>query len=325
VLEGLSGWDALEEADVLVVTAAVEEESEAGATGEGAPAPKKKKKKNKAELRDQMGKKDPYDLLELEDLRWRATADDIRKAYRRLVLQHHPDKQNSSKPAEEEAVEEGEKAPRASEAAEEEGDEMFKAITDAFELLSTPKKRRDFDSLDEFDDSIPSFDAAGDDFLQVFAPVFTRNSRWSEVQPAPLLGEADAPFEEVAVFYNFWFGFKSWRDFADADEYNPDEDAHFREEKRFMEKENEKLRKVQRKKEARRVERLVERAYENDPRVKRHALEEKEGKARAKAERQAKQAADRAGEQQRKEDEAAAEAAAREAEEAGLKAEISLT
>ena len=63
----------------------------------------------------------------------------------------------------------------------------------------------DFDSLDEFDDSIPSFDAAsGDDFLQTFAPVFARNSRWSEVQPAPLLGETDAPFEEVAVFYNFW-------------------------------------------------------------------------------------------------------------------------
>ena len=33
-----------------------------------------------------------------------------------------------------------------------------------------------------------------------------------------LLGGAEAPFEEVAVFYNFWFAFKSWRDFADADE-----------------------------------------------------------------------------------------------------------
>ena len=77
VLEGLSGWDALEEADVLVVTAtAVEEESDAA--GEGATA-QKKKKRSKAQLRDQMGKKDPYELLELEDLRWRATADDIRK------------------------------------------------------------------------------------------------------------------------------------------------------------------------------------------------------------------------------------------------------
>jgi len=204
VLEGLSGWDALEEADVLVVTAAaVEEESDAA--GEGATA-QKKKKRSKAQLRDQMGKKDPYELLELEDLRWRATADDIRKSYRRLVLYHHPDKQAGSQPKEAAEEEEGEeKAARASEGTEEEGDEMFKAITDAFELLSNPKKRRDFDSLDEFDDSIPSFDAAsGEDFLQTFAPVFERNSRWSEVQPAPLLGEADAPFEEVAVFYNFW-------------------------------------------------------------------------------------------------------------------------
>ena len=105
MLEGLSGWDALEEADVLVVTAAtVEEESEVDATGEGATAPKKKKKKSKAQLRDQMGKKDPYDLLELEDLRWRATADDIRKSYRRLVLEHHPDKQVEGRQAKEAAA-----------------------------------------------------------------------------------------------------------------------------------------------------------------------------------------------------------------------------
>ena len=37
---------------------------------------------------------------------------------------------------------------------------------------------------------------------------------------APLLGAADDPFDNVASFYNFWFEFKSWRDFADADEYD---------------------------------------------------------------------------------------------------------
>ncbi len=40
----------------------------------------------------QLGGVDPYGLLELEDKRWRASADEIRKSYRRLVLQHHPDK-----------------------------------------------------------------------------------------------------------------------------------------------------------------------------------------------------------------------------------------
>ena len=202
MLEGLSGWDALEEADVLVVTAAaVEEESDAA--GEGATA-QKKKKRSKAQLRDQMGKKDPYELLELEDLRWRATADDIRKSYRRLVLYHHPDKQAGSQPKEAAEEEEGEeKAARASEGTEEEGDEMFKAITDAFELLSNPKKRREsrlpetrstrrrekapqtrrreFDSLDEFDDTVPTAaDAAVGGFFGTFGPVFERNSRWSE-------------------------------------------------------------------------------------------------------------------------------------------------
>ena len=59
---------------------------------DGAPAPAKKKR-GKAELRAQLeGETDPYRLLELEELRWRATQDDVRKAYRRLVLLHHPDK-----------------------------------------------------------------------------------------------------------------------------------------------------------------------------------------------------------------------------------------
>ena len=198
MLEGLSGWDALEEADVLVVTAAaVEEESDAA--GEGATA-QKKKKRSKAQLRDQMGKKDPYELLELEDLRWRATADDIRKSYRRLVLYHHPDKQAGSQPKEAAEEEEGEeKAARASEGTEEESDEMFKAITDAFELLSNPKKRRDFDSLDDFDDSIPPKDydpASHGDFFAVFGPVFERNSRWSEVRR---LAEEGAAAAEAAA------------------------------------------------------------------------------------------------------------------------------
>ena len=177
ILEGLSGWDALEEADVLVVTsAAAAEEGETDADA-GATA-KKKKKKTKKELRAQLGNRDPYTLLDLEDLRWRATADDIRKSYRQLVLQHHPDKQNA--PGETAAEEKGSgilgmlglgSEPRESNG--DDDDEMFKAITEAFELLSNPKKRREFDSLDEFDDSIPTgFDPATDDFIKVFAPVF---------------------------------------------------------------------------------------------------------------------------------------------------------
>lgn len=126
---------------------------------------------SRQELRAQLGAHDPYLLLELEELRWRATADDIKKSYRRLVLKHHPDKQNSTGADE-------------AEGGGDDGDEMFKAITEAFERLSDPKKRRDFDSLDEFDDSIPTgFSPATDDFFAVFAPVFQNNSRWHARRP----------------------------------------------------------------------------------------------------------------------------------------------
>ena len=291
---------------------------------DGAPAPAKKKR-GKAELRAQLeGETDPYRLLELEELRWRATQDDVRKAYRRLVLLHHPDKQDAAKAKAERAEAAAAKARDADgdgdddDAAdgkkadddEDEGDEMFRAITGAFELLSNEKKRRDFDSLDDFDDSIPrDFDAATDDFFKEFGPVFERNSRWSELQPAPLLGDASAPFDDVAEFYNFWFAFKSWRDFADADEYDVGE-AGFREEKRWMERENEKLRKKKRKDEQKRIEKLVELSYKDDPRVKAQNESEKAAKAAAKAERAAKLEADREAEAKAKAAAAAAAAAA---------------
>ena len=153
---------------------------------------------------------------------------------------------------------------------------MFKAITEAFELLSDGKRRRDFDSLDDFDDSLPPKDyepSADGDFFAAFAPYFERNSRWSELPNCPLLGDGATPFDAVADFYNFWFSFKSWRDFADADEYNVEE-AGFREERRWMERNNEKLRAKKRKAEAGRIARLVELAYAHDPRVKAEKVRE---------------------------------------------------
>ena len=46
---------------------------------------------------------DPYGLLELADKRWRATADELKKAYRKLVLAHHPDRKQADKEAAKEA------------------------------------------------------------------------------------------------------------------------------------------------------------------------------------------------------------------------------
>ena len=228
---GLSAAPLAEE-DVLVLLPALAADEPEPLDGEGAAAAEKKKKpRDKAALRAELAEGDPYRLLELDELRWRATADDIRKAYRRLVLRYHPDKQRSDEGGGGGAADAADVTEALLAGGEDEEDAMFKAITGAFERLSDPRKRREFDSLDEFDDSIPSFDAGTDDFQATFAPVFERNARWSETQPAPLLGGADAPFDDVAAFYNFWFDFRSWRDFADADEYDIS-DASFREEKR---------------------------------------------------------------------------------------------
>ena len=64
---------------------------------------------------------DYYKVLGLENLRWRATEDDIRSAYRSLVLKYHPDKMADPKP---------------------EDRQIFIKIQEAYDVLGTLEKRR---------------------------------------------------------------------------------------------------------------------------------------------------------------------------------------
>lgn len=99
---------------------------------------------------------DPYALLGLAGKRWTATQEDIRSAYRKLILKCHPDKRHEyAKEAGEEPL------------GEEEATIRFRELQAAFETLSDPKKRREFDSSDDFDGTTPKVPLpAGADFFE---------------------------------------------------------------------------------------------------------------------------------------------------------------
>ncbi len=69
-----------------------------------------------------MAKRDFYEILSLSK---GASEDDIKKAYRKMALQYHPDKNPGSKEAE----------------------EKFREATEAYEVLKDPKKRQQYDQF----------------------------------------------------------------------------------------------------------------------------------------------------------------------------------
>lgn len=76
-----------------------------------------------------MSQKDPYSILGVSKS---ATTDEIKKAYRKLAMQYHPDKNKGDKKAE----------------------EKFKEVSGAYEVLGNAKKRKEYDT----------FGSAGDQF-----------------------------------------------------------------------------------------------------------------------------------------------------------------
>lgn len=139
--------------------------------------------------------------------RFNATDDDIRRAYRKIVLKHHPDKRKAQ----------GEEIRQE--------DDYFTCITKAYETLGkrilalnylllllllagcdcvgdllisiffrfaigNPTKRRSYDSIDpEFDDSLPSSSEIEKRFYETFSKYFKLNARWSEKKNVPVIGK----------------------------------------------------------------------------------------------------------------------------------------
>ncbi|KAF2724867.1 DnaJ-domain-containing protein [Polychaeton citri CBS 116435] len=239
---------------------------------------------------------DHYAVLGLSKYRWRATEDEIKRAHRKKVLKHHPDKKAAS--------------------GRDENDNFFKLIQRANEILSDPVKRRQFDSVDENADVEPpskkDVQKKPGNFYKLWRPVFESEGRFSKKQPVPGLGDDNSEKEHVEQFYNFWYNFDSWRTFEYLDEDVPDDNEN-RDQKRHVERKNNNARKKRKTEDVVRLRKLVDDALAQDERIKRFR---QEGNKQKNAKRLEKEAA----EKKAKED-----AAAKKAEEERLQKEKEAT
>ncbi len=236
-------------------------------------------------------KQNHYAVLNLEDLGPNATAGDIKKAHRKLLLKLHPDKRGMT-------------------ADDAHKDPWFLSVQKAHEVLSDDELKRQYDSGFDFDEAIPEGDE-DEDFFALYGPVFSANGRFSTTKPVPQLGHEDDEWEKVEAFYAFWFKFQSWRDPPLEDEMNLAE-ADSREEKRWMKRQNDRQREKLKKVEVKRIQTLVSRAYNRDPRVAAQKQREAEERDAAEAAKAAAAAAAEAA--KAAEEEAAAQQAEKEAQ-----------
>lgn len=208
---------------------------------------------------------DHYKVLGIEKLRINATQHQIKKAYKRCVLNHHPDKSKNKS------------------AGSKDNNEYFNCITRAFEQLSNPIKRMSYDSCDpEFDDTVPAVSEKNKkNFFKVFGTAFESNSRWSNKKNLPSFGDENSTFAQINEFYGFWYEFDSWREFSYKDEESK-ETATDREERRWIDKQNKAARLKLKKEEVIRIRKLVDNAYACDPRIQKLKNEEKAKKEAVK-------------------------------------------
>jgi len=223
---------------------------------------------------------------------WGASADTeaIKRAYHKAVLMYHPDKAQFKM------------------ADGKEDRSVFLKIQEAFNVLCSEPKRRAYDSQLPFDESVPSEEQLAKSmakgphkFFKLFDPVFKRNARFAVKKPVPELGDMDTPLPAVYKFYDYWIKFESWRDFTGIGAEHKPDDASCREEKRWMQKENERLAKKLKTKEMERIIAMVMLAEKKDPRIAKDKEAKKEAKEAGKNAKEAdakRQAEEEAGAKQ---------------------------
>lgn len=132
-----------------------------------------------------MAKRDYYEVLGIART---ADQNEIKKAYRKLALKHHPDRNSGNK----------------------ESEEMFKEVSDAYEVLSDQQKKAQYDQFGHVSNNIGGgnpFQGSGfgDIFGDVFSEFFGGSSRRSNTnrgQPGSDLSyNMDLTFEQAAFGY----------------------------------------------------------------------------------------------------------------------------
>ncbi|KAJ3675561.1 hypothetical protein LUZ60_004603 [Juncus effusus] len=260
-------------------------------------------------------------LYEVVGVERDATAAEIRSAYRRLALQLHPDKLNSS----------------SDNSSSGNSTALFQELQHAYEVLSDPKERAYYDShrsqilfsdlsnsgsnskasffdLNLFSyfstSAFSGFSDTGRGFYKVYGDLFTKiysqevvfatrmGIGSDSVAPPPLIGNLDSPYAQVTAFYNYWLGFCTIMDFAWADEYDSNAGPN-RRARRIMDEENKKVRKRAKreyndsirglaafvKKRDKRVIDMAVKKKNEEERKKKEAIEKKKEEARIRMEK----------------------------------------
>jgi DnaJ family protein C protein 2 len=231
--------------------------------------------------------------LGLSKYRYKATEDQIKRAHRKKVLKHHPDKKAA--------------------AGRVDDDNFFKCIQKATEVLLDPVKRRQFDSIDEKAEVDPPSkkQLSKGNFYKLWGAVFKAEARFSKTHPVPLLGDDKSTKEDVENFYNFWYNFDSWRSFEYLDEDVPDDNEN-RDQKRHMERKNANARKKKKVEDNARLRKLLDDCSAGDERIKRFRQEANAAKNKKRLD---KEAAEKKAVEDARLKKEAEERAAKEAEE----------